>query len=451
MPIRLARALVLVLTLAIAAATSGDESCPPSPAAVSFGSTPAPDSGGCGCGGGGGSRSADSAAASEPAKKPFEFPFLFPSLPARPLAPPVVYSDHPSIIATRTVLIRSGSYLMGASESSVPVQNRRDGESPVRLVSISESFEIDAYEISVAQFAAFVAATRHLTKAEIFGWSTVFEPQITAAARDRTHISENGSGARHHPSKWWRAVNGASWRSPLGVELNLNFSSLIATRASRLKRSQRRTLREWNSPAVHVSWHDAVAYCAWRDAGSGGMRLPTEAEWEYVARGGRVQNTFPWGQTLLTPNHCSAVALAGVTDERLRAAMAVGHRSNIWSIVNPKRGESFPTHNSKADGYYGVAPIDSYGPQNEFGVYNMAGNVWEWTSDRWSTRFTSDAVTDPTGPDTSAGTGSERVKRGGSFLCHESYCFRYRTSARSHNSEDTSSNNIGFRCVRTVN
>jgi sulfatase modifying factor 1 len=157
------------------------------------------------------------------------------------------------------------------------------------------------------------------------------------------------------------------------------------------------TVRE-NHPAVHISWNDAVAYCRWI-----GARLPTEAEWERAARGDLDQARFPWGDELTESNR---------------------HLCNIWQ-------GTFPTENTMEDGYLGTAPVDAFQP-NAFGLYNVSGNVWEWCSDAWDTR------------------SGARVMRGGSYLCHASYCNRYRVAARSRNDPDSGSGNNGFRVVRDI-
>jgi formylglycine-generating enzyme len=189
---------------------------------------------------------------------------------------------------------------------------------------------------------------------------------------------------------WWREVMGADWRHPEGP--HSNFSDRP------------------NHPVVHASWTDALAYCAWT-----GTRLPTEAEWEVAARGGLDRQPFPWGDQLEPDGD---------------------HQMNVF------QGE-FPGGNTGADGYLGTAPVDTFSP-NGYGLHNVCGNVWEWCSDWLDVQYYRESPTrDPAGPS----TGSLRAQRGGSYLCHASYCRRYRVSARFGSAEDSSSGNVGFRVV----
>jgi formylglycine-generating enzyme required for sulfatase activity len=162
-------------------------------------------------------------------------------------------------------------------------------------------------------------------------------------------------------------------------------------------------------PVVHVSWNDAVAYCQWA-----GRRLPTEAEWEYAARGGLEYARFAWGDELAPEGRWMC---------------------NIWQ-------GTFPTENTLADGYLGTAPVDAFDP-NGFGLHNVAGNVWEWCADWFSATHPHTSTVDPKGPP----GGESRVIRGGSYLCHHSYCNRYRVAARTGNTPDSSTGNMGFRCA----
>ncbi|WP_405733871.1 formylglycine-generating enzyme family protein [Streptomyces sp. NBC_00028] len=280
------------------------------------------------------------------------------------------------------VLLPGGEFLMGAEDpDGVP----GDGEGPVRTVRVA-SFRIDAHAVSNARFAAFVADTGYRTDAERLGWSYVFAGFLPAALRR--------GAARPEATPWWCAVGGASWREPEGA------GSGVAGRE--------------NHPVVHVSWYDAAAYAAWA-----GKRLPTEAEWEYAARGGLEQRRYPWG-------------------DELDAEGEHPYRCNIWRGV-------FPTRNTAADGYRGTAPVDAFAP-NAFGLYNMSGNVWEWCADWWAVGHQGGPdrpLVDPQGPP----DGTRKVIRGGSHLCHASYCNRYRVAARTANTPDSSSGHTGFRCV----
>jgi len=260
------------------------------------------------------------------------------------------------------VELDGGVFLMGSEgPDAVP----GDAEGPVREVAVAP-FAIDAHAVTNDRFAAFVAATGHVTDAERFGWSFVFAGMLPEDAPPTRAVAA---------APWWRAVEGATWRTPRGPGSSLAELG--------------------HHPVVHVSRDDAEAYCAWA-----GRRLPSEAEWELAARGGLVQARFPWGDEL-TPGG--------------------EHRCNIW------QGE-FPRRNTAEDGYVATAPVDAFAP-NAFGLHNTSGNVWEWCSGRFDPLRAPDLV----------------PMRGGSYLCHASYCNRYRVSARTSNTADTSSGHIGFR------
>ena len=286
-------------------------------------------------------------------------------------------------------LIPGGEFLMGTDD---PIGFRADGEGPVRPVRVNP-FYIDARAVTNNEFERFARATGYKTDAERFGWSFVFHMFVGAKARR----AANQAAAE---APWWWVINGAYWRRPEGPGSNLK--------------------RRWNHPATHISWNDATAYCKWA-----GKRLPTEAEWEYAARGGLTQKRYAWGDDLTPEGE---------------------HRCNIWQ-------GAFPDDNSADDGYKGTAPVDAYEP-NGYGLYNVSGNVWEWTSDWFSPTFhiktgnvgtgnISAPLDNPQGPP----TGQAKAIRGGSYLCHDSYCNRYRVAARTSNTPDSSTGNLGFRCV----
>lgn len=257
-----------------------------------------------------------------------------------------------------------------------------DGEGPERKVEIS-SFYMDVHEVSNAEFELFVNSTGYVTEAEKFGNSFVMENYLSKQTLD--NVTDSVMAA-----PWWLSVNGANWKLPEGND------STIRDRM--------------DHPVLHVSWNDAVAFCKWS-----GKRLPTEAEWEYACKGSLNQRLFPWGNKENPYNK---------------------HWMNIW------HGE-FPKHNTGDDGYVGTNSVTMFPEQNKFKLKNIIGNVWEWTSDWWNVRHSTDFQKDPKGPP----EGSDRVKKGGSFLCHKSYCYRYRCAARSQNTPDSSASNLGFRCA----
>ena len=262
-------------------------------------------------------------------------------------------------VSSEMVLVSGGKFRMG-TETGMPF------EGPVHDVEVGP-FYIDKHEVTVAEFEKFVAATGYRTEAERFGWSGVFDTE----------------------SREWKKVEGADWRHPEGP----------------------RSKTDPAEPVSQVSWNDAVAFAAWA-----GKRLPTEAEFEYAARGGLTGKTFAWGDEL-RPNGKPV--------------------ANWWQGV-------FPERNTGEDGFAGRAPVMSF-PANGYEVYDMTGNVWEWCADRFGEDYyLKSPAKDPTGPD----TGDQRVIRGGSFLCAENFCSNYRVAGRSFATPDSGLNNLGFRCVR---
>lgn len=280
------------------------------------------------------------------------------------------------------VRIPGGRFRMGTETGGQP----RDGEGPVHDVELAE-FWIDQFAVSNDQFADFVDATGHKTEAEVYGWTFVFGGLLPDDFPPTRGVAA---------APWWRQVEGADWKHPEGPQ------SSLTNRGSH--------------PVVHVSWNDAIAYCEWS-----GTRLPTEAEWEYAARGGLEQQHWPWGEVM------------GPDDEHPLEE----HHMNVFQ-------GTFPADNTRADGFSGTCPVDQYEP-NGYGLYNVCGNVWEWTSDWYAPDYyVHSPLTDPRGPQ----SGEQRVMRGGSYLCHLSYCNRYRVDSRSANTPDSSTGNLGFRVVR---
>ena len=239
---------------------------------------------------------------------------------------------------------------------------------------------MDVHEVSNERFAHFMDSEGHsyVTDAERFGWSFVFWSDV------KDNVSTQGIPRL----EWWRKVEGAFWSDPNGDGCNIL------------------DLAE-DHPVVHVSWNDACAYAKWV-----GGRLPTEAEWEHAARGGLGDVRFPWGSS--EPND---------TDH---------FPCNIWQ-------GSFPTANTAADGYTGLAPAVAFQP-NGYGLYNMVGNNWEWCADPFKVKSLKKHVRAKL-----AQMRGYKLLKGGSALCHQSYCYRYRIAARTGNSPDSTTGYLGFR------
>lgn len=297
----------------------------------------------------------------------------------------------------KMVRIPGGTFVMGRNDGP-------EDEQPPHEVTIAP-FEMDETEVTNSQFAAFVRATGYETVAEqkpdpkkypdapkekLVPGSAVFFP-CDASFDSRTW-------ATPYPP-WWRYVPQACWRRPDGKESNLKGKG--------------------NYPATHICWDDAMAYAKWA-----GKRLPTEAEWEFAARGGLERKTFCWG------------------DDK-------NGEAGKW-YANAYQGK-FPKEDQGSDGYKGVAPVKQF-PANGYGLYDMSGNVWEWCSDWYDPGYyTASPKDNPKGPAMGQvfdGNGTQRVRRGGSFLCDDSYCKRYLPSARDKNPPDSAANHTGFRCVK---
>jgi formylglycine-generating enzyme len=256
------------------------------------------------------------------------------------------------------VSLKGGAFLMGTDDGMAY-------EAPVHQVTV-KPFWIDVHEVTVGEFALFVAATHYQTEAEKFGWAGVFNVK----------------------SGEWEKTKGADWRHPDGPKSEAPVGE----------------------PVCQVSWQDANAYAHWA-----GKRLPTEAEWEYAARGGLVGKKYSWGDDL---------------------------RPQGKPVANWWQGH-FPEHDTGEDGYAGRAPVARF-PPNGYGLFDTAGNVWEWCADWFDEHYYAGQTSvDPPGPV----TGKERVIRGGSWMCSENYCTNYRVAARSHATPDSGMNNLGFRSV----
>lgn len=305
------------------------------------------------------------------------------------------------------VWIAGGDFMMGTDTDP----EARPDEKPAHKVHV-DGFYMDEYEVTNAEFAAFVKATGYITTAEKpIDWEELKKQLPEGTSRPPDSILAAGSLVFEPPPQtvslndagvWWSWIRGADWKHPLGP------GSSVAGKE--------------NYPVVQVSWDDAAAYCKWS-----GKRLPTEAEWEFAARGGRNDAKYPWGNDTSYAKH-----------------------ANTWN-------GHFPDKNTLADGYELMAPVKSYAP-NGYGLYDMAGNVWEWCNDWYRSDYYDECkkkgiTINPQGPDSSLDpeelTVPKRVNRGGSFLCNDSYCSSYRITARMKTSPDTGLEHCGFRCVMT--
>jgi len=305
------------------------------------------------------------------------------------------------------VWVPGGQFTMGALNQD---DEAREDERPAHQV-IVDGFWMDATEVTNEQFLKFVNETGYITTAEIKpDWEEMKSqlPPGTPKPHDSVLIAASmvfapvATNNLYDWSQWWSWVSGASWRSPQGPTSSVEDKQ--------------------NHPVVQVSWDDTQAYLKWA-----GKKLPTEAEWEFAARGGLKDKLYPWGDS-----------------------------TNITVCGNTWQGK-FPEFNSQEDGFFTTAPVKSYQP-NGYGLFDMAGNVWEWTSDWYNTSYYAECASrgllkNPTGAekpyDPRQPYMPQRVQRGGSFLCSDSYCSSYRASARMHSSQDTGQDHAGFRGVIT--
>ena len=321
--------------------------------------------------------------------------------------PVIVKSQKKSRDNKNMVLIPGGVFSMGGDG---------DGwkdEFPKHKVEV-DSFWMDINEVTNNQFLEFVNSTGYITTAERnIDWNQIKKdlPPNTPKPDDSYLVPSSlvffptsGAVNLNDVSQWWKFINGANWRQPQGPGSNIDGKG--------------------NHPVVHVSWYDAIAYCEWA-----GSRLPTEAEWEYASRGGIIDATFSWGNEDLD-------------EGKLKA--------NTWN-------GNFPYYNSKDDGFIYTADVRSFEP-NGYGLFDMSGNVWEWCSDWYDENYyysVSEILSiNPQGPpksyDSNEPYAQKKVSRGGSFLCHKSYCTGYRNSMRMKSTPDTSSMHTGFRTVRSL-
>ena len=333
-------------------------------------------------------------------------------------ATPARFSAQQTEIIDGMVWIPAGTFTMGGTVRDFMHEwpyfaRSRDDERPLHSVTLS-GFWISETPVTNRQFKAFVDATDYITTAEkapkledilpLLPPGTPPPPKEALTPASLVFNPPDQSVPLHNPLAWWQWESGANWRQPEGP------GSSIEDR--------------WDHPVVHVSYFDACAYAEWK-----GMSLPTEAQWEYAARGGNHQEAFIWGNKPVSES---------------------APNINIWQ-------GAFPNDNTLADGYFSTSPVKTF-PANNYGLYDMAGNVWEWVADWYHINAyaqradANEPVVNPQGPTESYDPQephlAKRVIRGGSFLCNDAYCSGYRPAARMKNSPDTSSNHMGFRIVK---
>ncbi len=320
----------------------------------------------------------------------------------------VKWSHQPPKGPTGMVWIPGGEFTMGTdSDLGWP------DEKPAHRVRV-DGFWMDETDVTNAQFREFVEATKYITTAEKpvdeeeimrqMPPGTPRPPKEKLVPGSLVFTPTDGPVDLRDYSQWWRWTPGANWRHPEGPDSSIEGKD--------------------DHPVVHVSWDDAVAYAKWA-----GKRLPTEAEWEFAARGGLDNKPYVWGDD-------------PPSDTNLRA--------NIWQ-------GHFPYENTAKDGYAHTSPVKSF-PPNGYGLYDMSGNVWQWCSDWYDRdlyrkRAGKEVIVNPSGPEKPSDPQRpyvpQRVQRGGSFLCNDSYCSRYRPSARHGCSYDSGMSHVGFRCVKS--
>jgi formylglycine-generating enzyme required for sulfatase activity len=316
--------------------------------------------------------------------------------PAAEFVPRINPAEPPGPAPDGMVWIPGGQFFMGCE------QPQMTDARPFHLVSV-DGFWMDKTEVTNEQFERFVRATGYVTVAERKPDAKDFPgaPAEKLVPGSIVFSPPAGEVDLNQPYSWWRYVPGANWRHPEGPESDIRS-------------------RETH-PVVHVCWYDAVAYAMWA-----GKRLPTEAEWEFAARGGLDRKPYCWGDELKPGGKWMA---------------------NIWQ-------GRFPKENTEEDGFRGTAPVSSF-PANGYGLADMAGNVWEWCADWYRPDYYKvSPERNPQGPDDSVDPNEpgmpKRVQRGGSFLCSDLYCTRYRPGARGKGAPDTGEPHVGFRCVRSA-